>query len=118
MIKCLAIDDDRLFLRLISSFFKHIPDAHLIATFEDPIEGIMAVVKQKPDVILLDFEMPYLDGLEVINTLNRRPCKVILITNHSNLERIREISADKFINKSELINPGVLEAAILEVTQG
>ncbi|MEQ8471888.1 MAG: response regulator [Marinoscillum sp.] len=114
MIKCLAIDDDALFLKLLKVFFEDIDSADLIATYSNSVDGVMACVKQKPDVLLLDLEMPYLDGFETLETLDHPP-KVIVISGHLNGMKDIEFPIDKFLSKSEVKSSDVLENAILEV---
>lgn len=114
MVKCLAIDDDALFLKLLKVLFEDIPSADLIATYTNPVEGVMACVKKKPDILLLDLEMPYLDGFETLATLDHPP-KVIVISGHLSGVKDIQIPIDKFISKSDVKNSGDLEEAIKEV---
>ncbi|MEP0369012.1 MAG: response regulator transcription factor [Cyclobacteriaceae bacterium] len=114
MIKCLAIDDDPLFLKLINAYLVETPDIELIGTYTNPIDGVMAVVKSKPDVLLLDIEMPYMDGFETIATLDKIP-KVLVISGHLNNPEIPDLPVDKFLSKRALKDVTVLESAIREV---
>ncbi|VXD16504.1 LytTR family DNA-binding domain-containing protein [Marinoscillum sp. 108] len=114
MIKCLAIDDDPLFLKMLMVLFNDIKSAELIATYNNPVEGMMATVKSKPDVLLLDLEMPYLDGFEALETLDVPP-KVIVISGHLNEPRNTVIPISRYISKSEVQSAVMLEAAIKEV---
>ncbi len=114
MIKCLAIDDDALFLKLLKVFFEDMKSAELISTYSNPVEGIMACVKEQPDVLLLDLEMPYLDGMEALETLDSPP-KVIVISGHLEGMKAVQIPIDKFLSKSDIKSAAVLEQAINEV---
>lgn len=114
MIRCLAIDDDALFLKLLKVFFEDINSAELISTYSNSVEGIMACVKEQPDVLLLDLEMPYLDGIEALETLDNPP-KVIVISGHLDGNNAIDIPIDKFLSKSEVKSAEVLERAINEV---
>lgn len=114
-IRCVAIDDDSLFLKMLGVLFQDIPSAVLVETFTNSVEGIMAVVKLKPDVILLDVEMPYLNGIEALETLDRRP-KVIVISGHIKSPEDLGIPVDKFISKTQLQSAEVLKSALVEVT--
>lgn len=114
MIKCLAIDDDPLFLKMLTVLFNDIPTAELVGTHTNPVEGMMATVKVKPDILLLDLEMPYLDGFEAIETLDRPP-RIIVISGHLNQPRKSPIPISRFISKAEVQSSKMLEAAILEV---
>ncbi|WP_421763985.1 LytR/AlgR family response regulator transcription factor [Ekhidna sp.] len=113
MITCIAIDDDPLFLQSLKAYFWEYEDMDLIGTYQNPVDGIMKVVKDKPDVLLLDLEMPYLDGFEALDTLDRKP-KIIMISAHSNQpEKSQQIKIDKYIRKIQL-NKEFLRKAINE----
>lgn len=114
MITCIAIDDDPLFLQLVDSYLKDNSDIELLATFTNPIDGIVQVVKQKPDVLLIDLEMPYLDGFETLDTLDKKP-KIIMISAHVNQPtKAKRMQIDKYIRKVAL-EKDKLESAIFEV---
>lgn len=113
MVSCIAIDDDPLFLKMLSSFFSEISSAELIGTYTNPVNGVMGVAKLKPTVLLLDLDMPYLDGLEALETLDKMP-KIIVISGSRSLEN-PVLPVSKFLTKSELISPKVLEDAINSV---
>ena len=99
MITCIAIDDDPLFLQLLRSYFEEYEDMDLVATYQNPVDGIMQVVKQKPDVLLIDLEMPYLDGFETLDTLDKKP-KIIMISAHVNQPtKQKQLKLDKYLRK-------------------
>lgn len=115
MIKCIAIDDDPIFLRLLENYFEEFDNCELIETFKNPIDGVMAVVKAKPHVLLIDLEMPYLDGFETLSTLENKP-KIIVISAHLNRPNLpSNLGVDKYISKSALKDPKVLESALVEL---
>lgn len=114
MIKCIAIDDDTLFLKVLINYFHGYDGMDLIEVFDNPVEGVMSVVKKKPDVLLLDIEMPYLDGFETLSTLDKKP-KIIVISGHLNNPDLPKIGIDKYLSKSALRDPEILRKAILEV---
>lgn len=114
MITCIAIDDDPLYLRLIESFFEEIYDAILISTWDNPVRGALAIAKQSPDVVLLDFDMPYMDGFQMLDSLDSKP-KVILISGHLNNPDPSKMKADLFLAKSTLHSPEDLRNAILSL---
>lgn len=114
MTTCLAIDDDPLFLKLIKSYLFDMDGVELIGAYTNPIDGVLAVVKTKPDILLLDIEMPYMDGFETIGTLDKIP-KVIVISGHLNNPNLPDFKVDKFISKRSLNDASILETAIKEV---
>ena len=114
MITCLAIDDDPLFIKLLEAYFNDFKDIELISTCTNPIDGIMAVVKQKPDVLLIDIEMPYMDGFEALSTLDKMP-KIIVISGHLDNPDLPDFKVDKFISKRMLKDSEVLKQGIESV---
>lgn len=114
MTSCIAIDDDPLFLKTLEMYFHEISGAELIGTFTNPVEGIMEVVKKKPQVLLLDIEMPYLDGFETLSTLDSRP-KIIVISGHINESILPKTGIDRYLSKTELTSPQLLQRAIEDV---
>lgn len=114
MIKCIAIDDDQLFLRNLQMILADIEGVELIASFNNPINGIMAVVKQKPDLLLIDMEMPYLTGFEALSTLENQP-KVIVISGYLQEIAKTNLQIDKYIDKGKLHSGPILEEAIREI---
>lgn len=114
MITCIAIDDDPLYLQVLKTYIEQMNDIELIATFENPVNGIMQVVKQKPDVLLIDREMPNLDGFEILDTLDKKP-KVIMISAHVNQpvkSQMREIN--RYLRKAD-VNKDKLEVEIKKI---
>lgn len=114
MITCIAIDDDPLFLQMISSYFDEYENMELISTHPNPVNGIMQVVKKKPDVLLIDLEMPYLDGFESLDTLDKKP-KIVMISAHVNQPtKEKKLKIDKYIRKVSLTKE-LLEKSIIEL---
>ncbi|MDP3442850.1 MAG: response regulator, partial [Ignavibacteria bacterium] len=69
MKKILAIDDNRLILKLILTILNsYFPDYQVILS-QSGIEGIEIAKRELPDTILLDILMPEMDGFEVCNIL-------------------------------------------------
>ncbi len=110
MITCIAIDDDPLFLQLLKSFFDDYEEMDLVATYQNPVEGIMQVVKQRPDLLLIDLEMPYLDGFETLDTLDRKP-KIIMISAHVNQPtKKKQLKIDKYLRKVDFDKVKLIKA--------
>lgn len=77
MIVILVVDDSREHLELIQAFFR--PHNYHVLTASDGREGLAMVRKHKPDLILLDFQMPVLDGRGVLNALNNEQIEIPVI---------------------------------------
>jgi len=102
--RILAIEDDPSFRDLLRL---HLQSAgHTVRAAGDPQEGLRAILGHPPELILLDLELPYLSGFEVLEALRADPASqsipVIIITGRSEAEayeRCRKIGFDAFVSK-------------------
>jgi len=76
-IKCLIIDDEPLAINVIKNYLEPIENFEVIETFSNPIEGLNFLKNNKVDVIFLDINMPVLDGINFIKSLENPPLLVI-----------------------------------------
>lgn len=82
MIKCVAIDDEPKALEIIRHHMAKIDFAHLTATFSDPFEAIKYLNSHSVDLLLLDIQMPDINGMQLLDHLSTPPL-VIFTTAHS-----------------------------------
>lgn len=80
--KILVCDDERHIVRLIQvNLERH---GYTVVTAFDGKEGLEKVKSEKPDLLVLDVMMPYMDGFEVLKSLRRDPATeslpVIMLT--------------------------------------
>jgi DNA-binding LytR/AlgR family response regulator len=78
-LKCIAIDDEPLALEIITAYIEKVPFLKLLRTFDNAIESIDYVRKNKVDLMFLDIEMESLSGIQLIHALKERP-EVIFTT--------------------------------------
>lgn len=64
-----CIDDSPTVLNSIKSFLDE--NVFTVVTINDPVKALMLILRSKPDLILLDVEMPNLDGYELCSLLRR-----------------------------------------------
>lgn len=95
------IDDDFNSQRLIQELVENIPDAELIATAKNIKEGKEIVQRIKPDVVLLDVEMPDGTGFDLLNDLKQIHFHLIFV---SSFEQYA-IRAFKFSAIDYLVKP-------------
>jgi len=81
--KCIAIDDEPLALKILENYIASFPSLELIKTFEDAIEGASFLKNNKVDLLFIDISMPDLSGLELVSQLENKPM-VIFTTAHKN----------------------------------
>jgi len=65
-IRVVVVDDHTLFRRGIISLLAHERDFAVVGEAADGFEGIRTVAAQKPDVVLLDLNMPGISGLDAL----------------------------------------------------
>lgn len=79
MIKAVAIDDEPLSLKVIENFCVEIGDIQLDKTFSDAKAGIRYLNKFPADLVFLDIDMPFINGIELYKRLKQNTM-VIFIT--------------------------------------
>ena len=76
--KILLVDDDKDLLQMLRSYFEL--KGYLIKTAVNGLEA-MERIKDAPDIILLDVNMPGLDGLEVCRQIRDKiSCPIMFLT--------------------------------------
>jgi two-component system LytT family response regulator len=76
---CIAIDDEPLALEIITAYIEKVPFLKLLRTFDNAIDSIDFIKKNKVDLMFLDIEMEALTGIQLIHALKERP-EVIFTT--------------------------------------
>jgi DNA-binding LytR/AlgR family response regulator len=77
--KCVAVDDEPLALKLIESYCNQIPFINLAAQCLDPFQALQILQNEKIDLLFLDIRMPDISGLQFLASLKEKPM-VILTT--------------------------------------
>src|SRR5690349_3306148 len=70
-LRVLIADDHPLFLFAIAHSVNAMPELELVAQAKTGREAIAAALDTRPDLAVLDVEMPDLGGLEVLNAITR-----------------------------------------------
>jgi twitching motility two-component system response regulator PilG len=80
-----CIDDSPTVLQAIKSFLDD--KSFSVLMINNPVQALMQIVRNKPDLILLDVEMPNLDGYELCSLLRRHPSfkqtPIIMVTGNT-----------------------------------
>jgi DNA-binding LytR/AlgR family response regulator len=69
-LSCIIVDDEPLAVRLLESYVEKTPGLTLLASYTDSINALNAVKEQKPNLLLLDIQMPNMDGMELAHSLS------------------------------------------------
>lgn len=120
-IKLIIADDHALLRQGIKNVLSLEPDFDVIGEAADGDEAIRQVEELNPDILLLDVNMPRLNGLEVTRKLKaaQTTVKVVILTMHDDESYVLEViksGAVGYLLKD--IEPGMLVKAIRIVFNG
>lgn len=108
MIKCLIVDDEPLAREAIKVYIDKMPELEVVDECENALQAMASIRKKQVDLILLDIEMPEIDGISFLQMLKNIP-GVIFTTAYRNyavdafdLDAIdyllKPISFDRFVS--------------------
>ncbi|MEV4466864.1 response regulator transcription factor [Micromonospora echinofusca] len=104
MIRVLLADDEDLIRAALAALLGLESDLEVVAEASDGRAAVTAALAHRPDVAVVDLQMPALDGLEVTAELARvlPACKVVILTGHGrppHLQRALAAGAKGFLPK-------------------
>lgn len=82
MIRVVVVDDEPLARRGLRDLVAAEADVTVVADAADGPGAIAAIEAHRPDLVLIDVQMPGLSGTDVIASLDERPRAVIFVTAH------------------------------------
>ncbi|WP_456312492.1 LytR/AlgR family response regulator transcription factor [Pseudomonas shirazensis] len=99
VLKCIAVDDEPLALKLVQTFIEQTPFLELIASCDNAVEALTLIREKQPDLVFLDINMPNLTGMELARLLQEQPGplpKIVFTTayNHYAIEGYRVNAVD------------------------
>jgi len=77
-LRVVLADDERPARSYLAAILRNITDVTVVAQAADGAEAIQAIERHRPDVALLDLQMPEVDGLSVVRLLKRRFLPLII----------------------------------------
>jgi len=97
------------------------PEIEVVGEASDGLQALRSVKELQPDVLLLDIEMPEMDGIEVARRLQEQNIKVriLILSAYDDREYIRallDIGVSGYLVKGEA--PGKIVEAVRGVAQG
>lgn len=95
--RLLIVDDSLVFRRFLIDIFEDIERFCIVGEAENGIEALDMVLKTQPDVILLDLEMPLMDGMTTLQHLMiHRPTPTIMFSSLSEEGTARSFDTMKY----------------------
>ncbi|WP_241796223.1 response regulator transcription factor [Microbacterium sp. C5A9] len=81
-IRVVIVDDDPLVRSALSHFVSRDPEITVVAEAESGLEGIDTVERERPDVVMMDVQMPEMNGIEATAVISERwpDVKILAVT--------------------------------------
>ncbi|HEV7427022.1 MAG TPA: response regulator [Thermoanaerobaculia bacterium] len=99
MIRVVVVDDELPARELLREFLSADEDCEIVAECANGFEAVKAVAQYHPDLLLLDIQMPKLDGFEVLELLDRSPIVVFVTAHDEHALRAFEVHALDYLLK-------------------
>lgn len=77
--KCVIVDDDSMVLKVIESYVNKDSRLNLVGVASDGEQGKALIDRVRPDIVFLDIEMPGMNGMELIRSIESSP-NIVLIS--------------------------------------
>jgi two-component system, NarL family, response regulator LiaR len=106
--RVLLVDDDPGTRQLLQDILEKYNDMRIVGQAGDGKQAVAMAVEHKPDVILMDIGLPYLDGVEATQCI-RKSCPdtvIICLTGHFSPPRysaMRTAGAAAFVCKNQVL---------------
>ena len=103
-IRTVVVDDSPMFLEVVCALLERDGEIDVVAHAVHGLDAIYVVERLRPDLVLMDVEMPFLDGMSVaVLIANRHPQTKIVLMSSEERERMwpecMACGADAFIHK-------------------
>jgi DNA-binding LytR/AlgR family response regulator len=115
MIRTLLVDDEELARSTLRRAMAKHPDFEIVGEATNGVEGLDLISILQPELVMLDIEMPGLNGFEVVQQLSAPPAIVFATAYDEYAVRAFEANAIDYLLKP--VQPERLERALTRVTE-
>jgi len=98
-LRIVIVDDEQLSRSVVREYASEDPTIEIVADCANGFEAVKAVSELKPDLVLLDVQMPKLDGFEVLELLGRDQPVVFITAYDQYALRAFEVHAVDYLLK-------------------
>ncbi|MBS1152244.1 MAG: DNA-binding response regulator, LuxR family [Myxococcaceae bacterium] len=116
-----VVEDQPALLRNLLKVLATFPELQVVGSAQDGESGVEQVVELKPHLLLLDLELPGIDGIEVTRRVKRRApeVEVLILTSFDNEQKVYEaIQAGASGYLVKRVGPEKIRSGIKEVMEG
>ncbi|WP_300465169.1 chemotaxis response regulator protein-glutamate methylesterase [Desulfobacula sp.] len=121
LLRVLVVDDSVLYRKVLSDVLSNIPGVQVVGTATDGKVALAKIPYLKTDMLTLDFDMPELDGLEVLEhvRIDHPDLKVVMVSAHTKegaaiTLKALELGALTFVTKPKTQNPLESKTVLLD----
>lgn len=120
-LRLLVVDDHSLFRRGLVGLLREMPEFEVVAEANNGAEALPLVDARKPDVILLDVNMPVMNGVQTLEAIrktypNQRVLMLTISQNDDDLIGAIVAGANGYLLKNT--EPEILKQTLLQVAAG
>lgn len=120
-INIIIADDHRMIREGLKQLLELDGDIRVIGEAGDGVSCVDIIEEKNPDVVLLDINMPLMNGLQVLEKLKENKCKskILILTIHNEIEYLMkavDIGVDGYVLKDS--ESDLLRKAIISVHKG
>jgi len=92
-IRILLADEEHLFREILQSNLEHQPNLEVVATASNGPETLQLALECKPDLLILDINLPGLNGIEICQTLLKQDnhIKVLALSMQKDLQSVHDM---------------------------
>ena len=95
----IVVDDEAPARALIREFLSSHTNFEILAECSNGFDAVKAIAKERPDLVLLDIQMPKLDGFEVLELLEEKPAVIFVTAYDQYAVRAFEVQAVDYLLK-------------------
>lgn len=108
-LRTFLVDDNLTFLTAVCGFLAQLPEVDVIGQSTRGVDALEQIEQCKPDVVLLDLELPDVSGLDVGLTLSfwKQPPHIIILSMHDSAGYVamaEKLGALAFVNKADFVS--------------
>jgi len=98
-VRAIIVDDEELARAVLREYLAAHTDIEIVAECANGFEAVKAVSELKPDLLLLDIQMPKLDGFEVLELIEGEPAVIFVTAYDTYALRAFEVHAVDYLLK-------------------